>query len=151
MFSLFKRKQKFFSPEEEQLIVTAIQNAERATSGEVRVYVESRCSYMDALDRAIEIFNLMGMHATDERNGVLVYVAIKDHQLAVLGDEGIHRKLGSEFWNNEVRKMIRDFNRDDYAKGIAGCVEDIGEALQKHFPFTDKDKNELSDDIHFGR
>lgn len=150
MFSLFKKK-KFFSPEEQGLIVSAIQNAERCTSGEVRVYIESRCSYMDALDRAIEIFAQMGMQATEERNAVLVYVAIKDHQLAIFGDEGIHRKVGSEYWNEEVRKMIRDFNRDDYAKGIAGCVEDIGNALQQFFPYTDKDKNELSDDIQFGR
>jgi uncharacterized membrane protein len=151
MFSLLKRKKKFFTDEEQRLIVSAIQNAERCTSGEVRVFVESRCSYMDAFDRAVEIFTQMGMHATEERNGVLVYVAIKDHQLAVLGDEGIHRKVGNEYWNTEVGKMIRDFNRDDYAKGIAGCVEDIGEALQKYFPYTDKDKNELSDEIHFGR
>ena len=151
MFSLFKRKKKFFSSEEQQLIVSAIQNAERSTSGEVRVYVESRCSYMDALDRAIEIFAQMGMQATEERNAVLVYVAIKDHQLAVFGDAGIHRKVGPDYWNTEVIKMIRDFNRDDYAKGIAGCVEDIGQALQQFFPFTDKDKNELSDDIEFGR
>ena len=151
MFSLFKRKKKFFSPEEQRLIVSAIQNAERCTSGEVRVYIESRCSYMDALDRAVELFTQMGMQATEERNAVLVYVAVKDHQLAVFGDEGIHRKVGTEYWNEEVRKMIGDFNRDDYAKGIAGCVEDIGQALQQLFPYTDKDRNELSDDIQFGR
>ena len=151
MFSFLKRKKQFFSPEEQRLIVTAIQNAERCTSGEVRVYIESRCSYVDALDRAIELFAQMGMHATEERNAVLVYVAIKDHQLAIFGDEGIHRKVGSEYWNEEVRKMIRDFNRDDYAKGIAGCVEDIGQALQQFFPYTEKDTNELSDEIQFGR
>lgn len=151
MFSLFKRKNKFFSDEEQQLIVSAIRNAERCTSGEVRVYVESRCKYMDALDMAIELFAQMGMQATDERNGVLVYVAIKDHQLAVFGDEGIHRKVGNEYWNRELMKMIRDFNREDYARGIAGCVEDVGQALQQFFPYTDTDKNELSDDIEFGR
>src|SRR5687767_14415710 len=151
MFSFLKRKKQFFSPEEQRLIISAIQNAERCTSGEVRVYIESRCSYVDALDRAIELFGQMGMHATAERNAVLVYVAIKDHQLAVFGDEGIHRKVGTEYWNEEVRKMIGDFNRDDYAKGIAGCVEDIGQALQQLFPYTDKDTNELSDEIQFGR
>jgi uncharacterized membrane protein len=151
MFSFLKRKKKFFSAEEQELIVSAIRNAERSTSGEVRVFVESRCSYVDALDRAIEIFAQMGMQATEARNGVLVYVAIKDHQLAVFGDEGIHRKVGSDYWNTEVIKMIRDFNRDNYAVGIAGCVEDIGQALQQFFPYTDKDKNELSDDIQFGR
>jgi uncharacterized membrane protein len=151
MFSLFRRKPKFFTEEEQQLITGAIRKAEQCTSGEVRVYVESKCSYMDALDRAVELFAEMGMNATAERNGVLVYVAVKDHQIAVFGDEGIHQKVGQQFWNREVYKMINDFNRDDYAAGIAGCVEDIGEALQKHFPYTDKDKNELSDDIRFGR
>jgi uncharacterized membrane protein len=151
MFSFFNRKKKFFTAEEQKLIVTAIQEAERRTSGEVKVYVESRCSYVDALDRAVELFGEMALMATRERNAVLVYVAIKDHQLAVFGDEGIHQKVGPDYWNTEVIKMIRDFNRDNYALGIAGCVEDIGQALQEYFPYTDKDTNELSDDIHFGR
>ena len=151
MFSFLRKKKSFFTKEETELIAKAISNAEQCTSGEVKVFVESHCSYMDALDRAIELFVKLGMHATEERNGVLVYVAIKDHQLAVLGDEGIHRKVGNEYWNAEVMKMLRDFNRDNYAKGIAGCVEDIGHALQQFFPYTDKDKNELSDEITFGR
>ena len=150
MFSLFKKKRPF-SKEEEHLIAEAIRQAERNTSGEIRVYVESRCSYMDALDRAVELFEMMGMTATKERNGVLVYVALKDHQLAIYGDEGIHQKVGPGYWNDEVFKMIRDFNRENYAAGIAGCIEDIGQALQQFFPYTDKDTNELSDEIHFGR
>ena len=149
MFSLFRKKQ-LFSKEEQQLIVSAIKEAERNTSGEVRVFVERRCSYMDALDRAVEIFQQMNMQFTQERNAVLVYVALKDHQLAVFGDEGIHRKVGSEYWNTEVIKMIHDFNRENYAMGIAGCVQDIGQALKEYFPWTDKDENELSDDIQFG-
>lgn len=151
MFSLFRRKKKFFSGEEQQLIVDAIRQAERSTSGEIRVYVESRCSYMDALDRAVEIFAEMGMQATKERNGVVLYVAIKDRQLAVFGDEGIHHKVGTDYWNDEVNKMIRAFNRENFAEGIAKCISDIGNALQHFFPYTDKDENELSDEIQFGR
>lgn len=149
MFSFFKRR-PLFSKEEQQLIVSAIKQAERSTSGEIRVYVEKRCSYMDALDRAVEIFQQMNMQSTAERNAVLVYIALKDHQLAVYGDEGIHQKVGTDYWNIEVRKMIQDFNRENYAQGIASCVEDIGQALQHFFPFTDKDENELSDEIQFG-
>ncbi len=150
MFSFF-RKKKLFSDEEQQIIVAAIREAEQWTSGEVRVYVESRCSYMDALDRAVEVFAQMGMVATAERNAVLVYVALKDHQLAVFGDQGIHQKVGTQYWNDEVGKMVRDFNRDHYATGIAHCVKDIGKALQHFFPYTKEDKNELSDEIQFGR
>ena len=151
MFGFLRRKRKFFIDAEQTLIVEAIRKAEQRTSGEIRVYVESRCSYMDALDRAIEIFSEMGMANTKERNAVLVYVALRDHQLAVFGDEGIHQKVGLTYWNQEVLKMIRDFNRENYAQGIASCVEDIGDALQHHFPYTRSDKNELKDDIEFGR
>jgi uncharacterized membrane protein len=150
MFSLFRRK-KHFTEEEQAAIVAAIQRAEKNTSGEVRVYVESHCSYMDALDRAVELFAQMGMQATQERNAVLVYVALKDHQFAIYGDEGIHQKVGTAYWHHEIMKMLRDFNRDNYAGAIAVCVEDIGKALQHYFPYTDQDKNELSDDIQFGR
>ncbi len=151
MFSFFKKK-NFFTAEEQQLIIEAIQNAERMTSGEVRVFVESKCSYMDAIDRAAELFFQLEMQKTDDRNAVLLYVAMKDRQLAVFGDEGIHKKVGNDYWNNEVLKMISNFNRENYATGISEVVKDIGEALTKNFPFNnDTDKNELPDDIVFGK
>ena len=151
MFSFFKKK-NFFTAEEQQLIIEAIQNAERMTSGEVRVFVESKCSYMDAIDRAAELFFQLEMQKTDDRNAVIVYVAMKDRQLAVFGDEGIHKRVGNEYWNNAVHKMISNFNRENYASGISEVVKDIGEALTKNFPFNnDTDKNELPDDIVFGK
>ena len=151
-FSLFGRKKEFFTAEEKQQIVDAVKNAERMTSGEVRVFVESRCSYVDAIDRAAEIFFQLKMYETDDRNAVLVYVALEDHQLAIYGDEAIYKKLGNEYWNNEVKKMIRNFNKKNYSEGIKEIVVDIGEALTNHFPYNnDTDKNELPDDIVFGR
>ena len=151
MFSIFKRKRTFFTEAEQRLITNAIAAAERNTSGEVRVYIESRCSYMDALDRAVEIFAEMKMFNTAERNAVLVYVAVRDHQFAVYGDEGINKKVGPNWWNQEAFKMIRDFTRERYAEAIANCVNDIGQALKQHFPYVKEDKNELPDDIEFGR
>ena len=151
MFSFF-RKKDFFTAEEQQLIIEAIRNAERRTSGEVRVFVESKCSYMDAIDRASELFFQLEMQKTGDRNAVLVYVAMKDRQLAVFGDAGIHNKVGNEYWNNEVKKMISNFNRENYAAGISEVVKDIGEALTKNFPFNNEtDKNELPDDLVFGK
>jgi uncharacterized membrane protein len=149
--SLFKRKE-FFTDEEKQSIVDAVRIAEQRTSGEVRVFVESHCRYVNAIDRAVEIFENLQMQRTELRNATLVYVAIKDRQLAVFGDEGIHQKVGNEYWANEVVKMINAFNRDNIAEGIRQCVLNIGEALAMHFPY-DKgtDKNELPDDIVFGK
>ena len=148
----WKKKKDFFTAEEQQRIIEAIRDAEHMTSGEIRVFVESRCSYMDAIDRAAELFFQLEMQKTDDRNAVLLYVAMKDRQLAVFGDEGIHDKVGNEYWNNEVHKMISNFNRENYAAGIAEVVKDIGTALTKNFPFNnDTDKNELPDDIVLGK
>lgn len=148
----WRKKKSLLNEEDSRLVVKAIRQAEKSTSGEVRVFVENRCSWMDAMDRAAELFFSLQMDKTEQRNGTLVYVAIKDRQLAVFGDEGIHQKVGSAYWNNIVKDMLRDFKADHYGKGIAECVIQIGNALHTYFPFDrDTDKNELPDEIVFGR
>ena len=148
----FSRKKRFFSKEENELIVQAIRDAEKQTSGEVRVFVESKCRFIDPLDRALEIFAELKMQNTAQRNAVLVYVAIKDRQLAVYGDIGIHQKTGDDYWKAAVNNMVSHFNKENYADGIANCVTMIGKALQEHFPYDkDLDKNELPDEIIFGK
>ncbi|CAN5266354.1 TPM domain-containing protein [soil metagenome] len=153
MFALLRRKPKeFFTPTQKEKILKAIEHSEHNTSGEVRVYVESHCAYVDPIDRAIEIFYTLKMESTQLKNAVLVYVAMKDKQLAIYADEGIYKKAGSSFWKEEVQKMLSHFNKADYADGIATVVNEIGEALHTHFPFdATTDKNELPDDIVFGR
>lgn len=129
----------------------AVRQAELRTSGEVRVYIESRCRFVDAIDRAAEVFWNLKMDQTALRNGTLVYVAIKDHQAAVFGDEGIHQKVGTAFWQTEVAKMMGHFRQGHIPDGIIAVVKDIGEALSQHFPYdAATDKNELPDDIVFG-
>lgn len=153
MFNLFKKKpQQYFSPNEQEHIVAAIKDAERQTSGEVRVFIESRCAFMDAVDRASEIFFYLKMDETEKRNATLVYVAMKDRQLAVFGDEGIYTKTGKEFWNNAVKTMLAHFDKKNYAHGIAETVKEIGGTLAAYFPYDAAlDKNELPDEIVFGK
>jgi uncharacterized membrane protein len=122
IFSFFKKNKDFFSAEEKERIVEAIRNAERQTSGEVRVFIESRNPFVDVLDRASEIFFKLKMQETDDRNAVLLYIAMKDHQLALFGDEGIHKQVGTTYWKNEVAEMISNFTKDDIATGIVNCV-----------------------------
>jgi uncharacterized membrane protein len=148
----FGKKKEFFSKEENELMVQAIRDAEKQTSGEVRVFVESRCRFVDPLDRAFEIFAKFKMQNTAQRNAVLVYVAIKDRQLAVYADVGIHQKTGDDYWKASVNNMISHFNKENYGAGIAHCVNMVGDALQEHFPYDkDLDKNELPDEIIFGK
>lgn len=153
MLRIFRKKaDNYFSADEKQQIVAAIQEAERNTSGEVRVFIESRCRFVNPLHRAGEIFNGLKMYETDARNAVLVYIAMKDRQLAIYGDEGIHQKVGEVFWNEEVQKMLQQFSQSNYAAGIAQIVREIGMALAHHFPYDAQgDRNELPDDIVFGK
>lgn len=147
----WQKKKEFFSEEEKAQLVSAIQQAEQRTSGEIRIYVESRCRFMDSVDRAKEIFLQLKMAQTQERNATLIYIAFEDHQLAILGDEGIHQKVGQAYWEKEVIKMISEFKSEHIVEGICQVVYDIGEALQQHFPYDrSTDKNELPDDIVFG-
>lgn len=141
----------FFTEEEHSSIVQAIRNAEKRTSGEIRVFIESRCSFVDPVDRAAEIFFGLKMEKTEDRNGVLLYIAMKDKQMAIFGDKGIHQKVGSAFWNREVSKMLSEFKQQHYATGIVSIVTEIGEALVAHFPYENEDRNELPDDIVFGK
>jgi uncharacterized membrane protein len=148
----WQKQKEFFSAEEKQRVVTAIQKAEQRTSGEVRVFVESRCRFVDAIDRAKELFFQLSLDKKVERNGTIVYVAVKDKQVAVFGDEGIHQKVGQKYWEDAINKMMVCFKQANLADGIEQAVFTIGEALYQNFPYNrETDKNELPDDIVFGR
>jgi uncharacterized membrane protein len=153
MLSFFKpRKQKFFSAEEEAKVINAIRLAEQQTSGEIRLYIESKCRFVDPLDRAAEIFFQLKMQETENQNAVLVYIATVDHQLAVFADEGIFKKAGQQFWNGAVQTMMREFKKENYADGLIEIIYKTGQLLKTHFPYnTGTDKNELPDDIVFGK
>jgi len=150
LFPFFKNK-SFFSPEENEKIVKAIQDAEMQTSGEIRIFVEGRCKYVDPLDRAEEIFIKLEMQKTEYRNGVLFYIALKDKQLAIYADSGIHAATGPAHWKNVVQQILSVFSQESIVAGITTAIGKIGEALKEHFPY-DKlvDKNELPDEIIFG-
>ncbi len=152
MLNWFKRKASdFFTPAEKSLIESAITNAEKKTSGEIRVFIENKCQFVNPLDRAVEKFEQLNMHKTHQRNAVLVYIAMQHRQLAVYADVGIYQTVGKDFWNQQVKTMLLHFNKNDYAEGIATVVNEIGIALQTHFPYNPTDDvNELPNDIVFG-
>lgn len=151
MAALF-RKKHLFTPEREENILDALRRAEASTSGELRIYIEAKNPMMDPLDRAREIFFRFNMHQTRQRNGVLIYIAHKHKELALYGDEGIHQQLGTAYWNKEVQMMLSHFRNNEIAEGLIRCMEDIGSVLKEKFPFIPgEDKNELPDDIIFGK
>jgi uncharacterized membrane protein len=140
----------FLSPDEEAEIVDAIADAENHTSGEIRVHLEKKCKG-DALNRAIKLFAKLKMHETNLKNGILIYVAVEDHKLAIFGDAGIHSIVGQAFWDEDIALMISHFKQGEYKKGIIEVVRRIGDKLHKHFPADATDNpDELDNSISFG-
>ncbi|MEX2604829.1 MAG: TPM domain-containing protein [Gracilimonas sp.] len=143
---------KFLSKEQEEDIVEAIQQAEQATSGEVRVHIEKKCKADSPMDRAQEVFAELKMHETEQRNGVIVYIAWKDHKVAIWGDEGIHEKVGQEFWDEELDLILKYFKEGDYQTGLTEVVLQIGQKLKEYYPYEQKGElNELSDEISYNK
>lgn len=140
----------FFTIEEKKLIRSAIANAELNTSGEIRVHVENRCKN-DVLDCAAGWFEKLKMHKTEQRNGVLFYLAVKDRKFAILGDGGINAVTPDDFWESIKAKMGPLFTEEKFAEGLALGIELAGKKLREHFPYQADDTNELSDDISFGK
>ena len=103
------------------------------------------------MERAKELFLQLNMEKTKRRNGVILYIALKDRQFAILGDKGIHEKVGNEFWKHEAALLISYFTKGEIVNGIDACIREIGESLCRYFPFEGDDENELPDDIVIGR
>jgi uncharacterized membrane protein len=138
----------FFTPAQQEKIVHAIGEAELATSGEIRVHIETSC-IGDVLDKAAWLFKKLGMHKTADRNGVLVYLAIKDRKFAIVGDTGINSVVPIGFWDKIRDHMAMRFNEGLFTEGLAEGIIMAGEQLKEHFPYSKDDVNELDNTISF--
>lgn len=139
----------FFTKSEKERIRAAIAEAERNTSGEIRVHLDNHCRG-DVMDRAAWWFKKLDMHRTELRNGVLFYMCVKDRKFAILGDAGINQVTPEDFWDNIKQEMLSNFQEGRFADGLEKGILMAGQRLQEHFPYQKGDVNELSDEISFG-
>jgi len=140
----------FFTKEQQSVILASVKEAEKETSGEIRVHIETSLSG-DVLDRAAWVFKKLGMHNTDERNGVLFYLAVNDRKFAIIGDAGINSKVPAGFWNEISELLVKNFKEGKFTEGLSEGILLAGKQLQTHFPFKKDDVNELSDEISFDK
>ncbi len=140
---------RLFNPEQESRVIQAIQEAERQTSGEIRVHIDNRHSG-DVMKIAKQAFHRLGMDQTTERNGVLIFILPNMKAFAILGDEGIDRVVPEDFWSAERDILEKYFRKEDFEGGVCEVVQQIGEKLKEHFPYDEEtDENELPDDISY--
>lgn len=139
----------FLTKEEERDIVEAIRMAEKETSGEIRVHIEKTTS-IDAFDRAMEVFHLLEMDKTELKNGVLIYVAVKDKTFVICGDQGINEVVSNDFWNSTKEIMVSHFKKGDFKQGLIEGISKAGNELKLYFPYLQGDTNELSNEISKG-
>lgn len=138
----------FFTDAEKKRIVDAIKAAEKVTSGEIRVHLENTFKG-DIFDKAVFVFEKLKMHKTKDRNSVLIYLAVKNKQFAIIGDVGINSKVGQSFWEDVKEIMYNHFKEGRFADGLCMAIDRVGEKLKTNFPCQADDVNELNDDISF--
>lgn len=138
----------FFNPEESSKIVKAITQAEKNTSGEIRVHLARKVKG-EVLPAAIQTFGQLGMHKTALRNGILIFLVPAQKVFAIYGDKGINEKVPPHFWEEERDLLLQYFKEGKYSDGVCKVVQQVGEKLQTFFPIQPDDKNELSNEISF--
>jgi len=144
------KAKSFLTKEEELEVVEAIRLAEQNTSGEIRVHIEKETS-VAPMDRAMEVFYLLNMENTQERNGVLIYVATQSKQFAICGDQGIHNKVTDAFWDSTKDIMLQNFKNCNNKQALVEGISKAGEQLKSHFPYQEGDVNELSNELSKGK
>ncbi len=139
----------FLSVKEEQEIVDAIREAERNTSGEIRVHIE-KTTTISHYNRALEVFRMLKMFNTSQQNAVLIYIAVEDHKFVVYGDKGIDEVVPENFWDSTKNIMQENFKKEAFKEGIIAGVLKAGEELKAHFPWNENDIDELPNEISRG-
>lgn len=137
------------SHDEDRRVVEAIKQAELNTSGEIKVHIENRCKG-NVEERSLYVFNRLKINETQQHNGVLIYLAVKDHKFAILGDEDINKVVGDGFWNDVKDLMLSHFKEGRFAEGLEEGIVRCGEKLKTYFPYQSDDINEIPNDISYG-
>jgi uncharacterized membrane protein len=132
-------------------VARAVHEAEAGTSGEIRVHLERRVPGARdpgdgaVLGRARDVFAHLGMTRTRERNAVLIYLATDDHRLAIVGDEGVHARVGDDYWSRIRDAMVTRLRQGHARAALVEAVADVGRVLGEHFPRRPDDVDELPD------
>ncbi|MEW5843356.1 MAG: TPM domain-containing protein [Bacteroidota bacterium] len=141
----------YFSDDEFLRVSNKIKNAEKTTSGEIRVAIKEHRHFLDRKKNIRQLaekeFHKLNMHNTRDKTGILLFLLLSDRQFYILADQGIHEKVGNETWDKLRDEIQQKFQNGNFCDGIIWGVERVGKILTKHFPVKSDDTNELSNEI----
>jgi len=138
----------FLTADQQASVVDAVRIAEKKTSGEIRIHIDGECTG-EPMTRAKVVFEKLGMHRTELRNGVLIYLACNSKVFAVIGDKGINDKVPAHFWEDVTDAMKEEFRSGRFTEGLIKAILMTGEKLNDFFPYQADDVNEQPDEISF--
>ena len=143
-------RQQLLRSIDQERIKSAIKEAEQRTSGEIAVSV-APFFWGNVPKAARRAFVRLGVTRTQQRNGVLFFIVPSRRLFVVLGDEGIHQKVGQEFWDAVASHLTEHFRAGDFTEGLVHGIAEVGHQLAIHFPYDrTRDLNELPDEVDFG-
>ncbi|MFM2385613.1 MAG: hypothetical protein RL660_370 [Bacteroidota bacterium] len=151
MFAFSKSAVHFLNPQEKVRVHQAVKDAEQGNAGELRVFIEGKNKLVDPLACAADIFKHYKMHETEQRSGVLIYVAYKHREFAIFGDVNCVNKFPANFWATQAKLLHHNFENTSYVQGLVQCIENVQQQFMQHFATTAVKKNELPDEIIFGK
>jgi uncharacterized membrane protein len=138
---------RLLHPRDQLRILEEIRRAELSTTGEIKVHVEATCPAADPMTRAIDLFEKLGLHRTESRNGVLIYAALHERRFTIIGDVALDASLRDELFGEALRRLSIAFRRGAYGEGIAAAVTALGTTMTRRFPGLPGNKNEIENEI----
>ncbi|EJL71011.1 TPM domain-containing protein [Chryseobacterium populi] len=138
----------FLTNQQIAALVEAIQAAEKHSTGEIRVHIDSTTENHNA-ETAFEVFKKLCMNNTADRNAVLFHVNFEQKYLTIIGDVGIHEKVYQSFWDHLHDYITSEFAKGNYFKALKSAILETGIELKKYFPVKGENPNQLSNEITF--
>jgi uncharacterized membrane protein YgcG len=128
-----------------------IEALEKRHPGELRFVAEHALDIGDLFaritprERALEVFSQLRGWDTERNNGILIYVLMAEHAVEIVADRGLARKVPQSDWDGICRMVEEKFRAGDYAGGALAAVDAAAALLDRHFPDSKGDANELPD------
>jgi putative membrane protein len=105
--------------------------------------VPKRVKHDRAHAEAQRLFAAHGLHQTQGRTGVLIFVSLAERYVEVVADAGISDKVSVKVWDNAVIAMLKAIKRNELGNGFIEAIGICGKVLAEHFPPGAVNKDEL--------